>query len=171
MAHVLALLDVAVELDVILWLDGGWGVDALLGRQTRTHDDIDVVVEKRSVSKLVGRLEDAGYVKIRSDEARAWNFVLGHPSGQLIDVHVIVLDADGNGIYGPAENGEQYSAAALAGSGVVTGRQVRCMSPESMVAFHTGYPVDDKDWADVSALCEQFGLVIPVDFDRWVADQ
>ena len=170
-APVLALLDVAAELDVILWLDGGWGVDALLGRQTRSHDDIDIVVEERSVAQLAGRLTDAGYAEVRPNEARAWNFVLGHPSGQLIDVHVIVLDRDGNGVYGPAENGDQYSAAALAGTGAVAGRPVRCMSPESMVAFHTGYPVDDKDWADVSKLCEEFGLAVPGDFDRWTADQ
>src|SRR6478672_2893398 len=27
-----------------VWLDGGWGVDALVRRQTRPHDDLDVVV-------------------------------------------------------------------------------------------------------------------------------
>ena len=25
-----------------VWIDGGWGVDALLGRQTCKHDDLDV---------------------------------------------------------------------------------------------------------------------------------
>ncbi len=29
---------------VVVWLDGGWGVDALLGRQTRPHDDVDVII-------------------------------------------------------------------------------------------------------------------------------
>ncbi len=27
-----------------VWLDGGWGVDALAGRQTRPHDDLDVAI-------------------------------------------------------------------------------------------------------------------------------
>ncbi len=26
------------------WIDGGWGVDALLGRQTRPHSDLDLAV-------------------------------------------------------------------------------------------------------------------------------
>jgi Aminoglycoside-2''-adenylyltransferase len=26
-----------------VWIDGGWGVDALLGHQTRKHDDLDVL--------------------------------------------------------------------------------------------------------------------------------
>lgn len=31
-----------------VWLDGGWGVDALLGRQTRPHDDMDIVIEQKT---------------------------------------------------------------------------------------------------------------------------
>jgi lincosamide nucleotidyltransferase A/C/D/E len=27
-----------------VWIDGGWGVDALVGRQTRPHEDLDLVV-------------------------------------------------------------------------------------------------------------------------------
>lgn len=26
-----------------LWLDGGWGVDALVGQQTRPHSDLDII--------------------------------------------------------------------------------------------------------------------------------
>jgi lincosamide nucleotidyltransferase A/C/D/E len=35
-----------------IWLDGGWGVDALLGEQTRPHDDLDIVVEERHLLRL-----------------------------------------------------------------------------------------------------------------------
>jgi lincosamide nucleotidyltransferase A/C/D/E len=27
-----------------VWLDGGWGVDALVGEQTREHKDLDLIV-------------------------------------------------------------------------------------------------------------------------------
>ncbi len=27
-----------------VWVDGGWGGDALLGEQTRAHDDLDLVI-------------------------------------------------------------------------------------------------------------------------------
>jgi hypothetical protein len=30
-----------------LHIDGGWGVDALLGRQTRTHADLDIAVQHK----------------------------------------------------------------------------------------------------------------------------
>ena len=28
-----------------VWLEGGWGVDALAGRQTRAHRDLDVAID------------------------------------------------------------------------------------------------------------------------------
>ena len=31
------VLDFMEELDITYWLDGGWGVDVLIGRQTREH--------------------------------------------------------------------------------------------------------------------------------------
>jgi len=44
---------------------------------------------------------------------------------------------------------------------------VSCISPEWLVRFHTGYDVDATDWADVSALCERFGIIVPSDYARF----
>lgn len=93
--------------------------------------------------------------------ARPHNFVLGDDKGHEIDVHVIALDAIGNGIYGPAENGEMYPAASLAGIGTIAGHPVRCISPEWMVRFHSGCELKPNDFHDVSALCETFGIELP----------
>ncbi|MEJ7792124.1 MAG: hypothetical protein WKF65_09165 [Gaiellaceae bacterium] len=41
-ADVVEVLDVLEAADVAVFLDGGWGVDALIGAQTREHDDLDV---------------------------------------------------------------------------------------------------------------------------------
>jgi hypothetical protein len=35
------------------------------------------------------------------------------------------------------------------------------------VRFHTGYQVDADGWADVSALCERFGIPVPDDYRRF----
>jgi hypothetical protein len=37
----LAPYDLFRSQGITVWLDGGWGVDALLGRQTRPHSDLD----------------------------------------------------------------------------------------------------------------------------------
>src|SRR5579884_2713452 len=39
-----AILDRLGAAGLTAWVDGGWAVDALAGRQTRTHDDLDLVV-------------------------------------------------------------------------------------------------------------------------------
>jgi lincosamide nucleotidyltransferase A/C/D/E len=150
-----------------VWLDGGWAVDACLGFQTRRHADLDIVIEERDLPRAVAALTRRGYVPVPRPDTRGWNFVLGDETGHEIDFHVIVLDEDGRGVYGPAEDGECYPAEALAGTGTVNDRTVACITPEWLVRFHTGYEVDATDWADVSALCERFGIPIPGEYLRF----
>jgi lincosamide nucleotidyltransferase A/C/D/E len=144
-----------------IWLDGGWGVDALLGEQTRPHDDLDIVVEERHPLRLRATLQEDGFKDVERDDTSAWNFVLGHDDGRLIDVHAIVFDAAGNGIYGPAENRLLYPAGSLSGAGSVDGVAVRCLTAEFQVASRRGRTLRDKDLRDVSALCQRFGLFPP----------
>ena len=82
---------------------------------------------------------------------------------------MIVLDEQGNGIYGPVENGEMYPADALAGTGIVAGQIVRCISPVWTIKFHSGYELKEKDYQDVSALCEKFKIPLPVEYERFLA--
>lgn len=157
----LALMD---TLEIRIWLVGGWGVDACLGSQTRVHGDLDIVIEERDVPSAVAALTARGYRPVARDDTRAWNFVLGDGHGREIDFHVIVLDEDRGGIYGPIENEEVWPAEALAGMGVVADRAVACIAPAWQVRFHSGYDVDATDWADVSVLCERFGIPVPDDY-------
>jgi lincosamide nucleotidyltransferase A/C/D/E len=159
---VVAFLDLASRRGIRVWLDGGWAVDACLGRQTRPHGDLDIVIEERQLASLVGALGERGYRPVPRDDTRAWNFVLGDDEGHEIDFHVIVIDADARGRYGPPGPGEfWYEREVLAGTGEIAGRQVACMPPDWLVRWHTGYELDADDLADVSALCGQFGLPLP----------
>ncbi len=45
-ADVHGVLDLCDELGITVWMDGGWGVDALLGTQTRPHRDLDIVIRQ-----------------------------------------------------------------------------------------------------------------------------
>jgi len=150
-----------------VWIDGGWGVDALLGEQTRSHSDLDIAIEQQDVPVLRQLLEGRGYREIKLEIARPWNFVLGDASGREIDVHVIVLDEKGDGLYGPAEKGEMYPAASLTGTGKIEGRTVRCISAEWTIKFHSGYPLKEKDFRDVSALCDKFRIELPVAYEQF----
>jgi lincosamide nucleotidyltransferase A/C/D/E len=166
-ADVTSLYAELENLNINIWVDGGWSVDALLGKQTRLHKDLDIAIQQKDVSSLRQLLVEKGYRETKLQEARAWNFVLGDDSGREIDVHVIVLDERGDGIYGPPENGEMYPAASLTGDGSINGRSVRCISPEWVVKFHSGYELKEKDFRDVSALCEKFGIELPESFAKF----
>jgi len=48
------------------WLDRGWGVDALLGEETRPHDDLDLVVREADVLRLRDVLEGEWWGGVRS---------------------------------------------------------------------------------------------------------
>jgi lincosamide nucleotidyltransferase A/C/D/E len=164
---VLGFLDLMNAHGIRIWLDGGWAVDACLGSQTRRHGDLDIVIEQRDVAAVVAALERVAYTPVPRPDTRAWNFVLGDDARHEIDFHVIVLGEDGRGIYGPPENGDSYPAEALAGKGTINGRTVDCVTPEWLVRFHTGYQLDETDWADVSALCERFGIPVPSEYRRF----
>jgi hypothetical protein len=44
----LALYDLFRSHGITVWVDGGWGIDALLGRQTRPHSDLDIALASKS---------------------------------------------------------------------------------------------------------------------------
>ncbi len=163
---VLAFLDRMAGLGIHAWIDGGWAVDACLGEQTRPHADLDIVIEERDLARAVEALADVGYRSVPRDDTRGWNFVLGDDAGHEVDFHVIVLDPAGRGAYGPPELGDEYPAAALAGSGTIAGRSVDCIAPDWLVRFHAGYELAAKDFADVTALCARFGLTLPEEYAR-----
>lgn len=165
--EVIDLCETLETLGVEVWIDGGWGVDALLGEQSRSHSDLDIAIQQEDLPKFRELLQGRGYKDIKVEIAKDWNFVLGDDRGREIDVHVIVLDSQGNGIYGPPEKGEMYPAASLTGNGSIEGRRVRCISPEWTVKFHSGYELKDKDFRDVSALCRKFGIDLPPEYTRF----
>lgn len=161
---VLAVYEALSAAGVRVWLDGGWGVDALLRRQTRPHGDLDIVVEEHRLADLAAILAARGFFRIRTPDERAWNFVLQDRKGRRVDVHVVVLDAGGNGVYGPAANGQAYPAAALEGRGRIGEVEVACLTAEYQLVSHTGYALRPRDHADVRALVGVFGLELPAPY-------
>lgn len=47
------IITYAEENGINIWIDGGWGVDALLEEETRAHNDIDLFVEESNSKKFV----------------------------------------------------------------------------------------------------------------------
>lgn len=60
------VIELLEKTGITYWLDGGWGVDVLAGRQTRTHRDIDIDFDAQYMEKLLDMLLYIGY-KIDTD--------------------------------------------------------------------------------------------------------
>lgn len=159
---VVDLVKLCADHGIEVYIDGGWGVDALLGEQTRPHGDIDIALPHKYVDKLRGLLEERGYRDIPRDDTRDCNFVLGDDNGHEIDFHSYTFDENGKNIFGVA-----YEPHHLTGVGEINGRSVKCIPPEVMVEFHTGYNVDADDYHDVRLLCEKFDIPLPSEYDKF----
>jgi hypothetical protein len=127
------------ERGIKIWIDGGWAVDALLVEQTRSHADLDIALETRFLGRLRDVLAERGYQQVPRDDKRPWNFVLGNGAGLEVDVHAFTFDENGDGVYGPPENGDYYMADALTGEGAIEGR------PGEMYLARMARPIPHSD--------------------------
>lgn len=159
---VVAMIQLLVENGIQVHVDGGWGVDALLGEQTRPHEDLDIAIPHKDVPLLRRLLAARGYREIPRDDSWECNFVLQDDSGRTLDVHSYTFDEQGNHVFGVA-----YSAESLTGTGLINDYQVDCIPPDWMVKFHSGYELDYNDYLDVSALCERFDIALPAEFRKF----
>src|SRR5690349_4113377 len=91
------ILDILDSAGIESWLDGGWGVDALLGFQTRPHKDVDLILRISDSELLQSVLHPHGFHVTEGCPPDA--FVLGDGNGLEVDVHAVRFDEAGNGIY------------------------------------------------------------------------
>jgi lincosamide nucleotidyltransferase A/C/D/E len=159
-AEVVRLLDAFEAAKVKAWLDGGWGVDALLGEQQRPHDDLDLVVELKDVATVEDVLRRAGYTD--KDREAPLSFMVVDSEGRQVDIHPVVFDDDGNGLY-QMDNRKTwtYPADGFCGVGRVGGKDVRCLSPRVQMLVHSGYELSKKDHDEIRALHDRFGVDPP----------
>ena len=143
------------------WLEGGWGIDALLGRETREHDDLDVIVPLDQLPTLESALRELGFR--HGFASGPLSFEVVDDEGRQIDVHPIAFQPNGDAIYVMAEGGEwTYPAGSLTGRGEIAGRPVRCLAPDMALVCHSqGYALDETHQRDVAALCARYGLPVP----------
>lgn len=151
-------LDLFDELDITVWIDGGWGVDALLGECTREHQDLDIMISWEDSAILIEALSSRCFVDIHTDDRKDRNFVMGHRLYGQIDFHVIERTEDGGAVYGPGDIDWVITESELNAVGSIDGRDIQCLSVEYQVRSHAGYPLQDTDFADLHALQEKFGV-------------
>lgn len=163
----MTLEDVLEAVDALtglrFWLDGGWGVDALLGEQTREHSDLDAAIDRDDLVEADRRLRRLAYERSEEvdpdDPAR---YVMRSAAGRQIDFHVLEFDPSGDG-WQTLGNGERlrYPAADLTADGRIGERTVPCISAALQLRHHSSYDPTERDRIDMHRLASRFGLELP----------
>ena len=158
-ADVVEIIKALHQAGVVVWLDGGWAVDAVLEEQTRKHHDLDIVLA--DVEGLLAALGPKGFAVVDGELHR--NFVLSDARGRRVDAHVVSFDDEGNAILQmPGGGAWVFPAPGFDGIGMVAGERVRCLTPEVQMQCHAnGYEWTETDFQDMRALRDRFGVELP----------
>lgn len=135
---------------------GGWGVDALVGEQTRPHGDLDLMHREEQEPQVLDALAALGFAETLS--WRPVRFVLTDPRGREIDLHPLRFAQDGSAEQSSFTPGEpfRYPASCFV-TGTILGTTVRCLSAEQQWHFHQGYQPRERDLHDLALLREKLG--------------
>jgi lincosamide nucleotidyltransferase A/C/D/E len=142
------------------WLMGGWGVDALLHRESRPHKDLDILVVLGDLPKLQNLLDERHFSLQRVWEESRWvdgeserwptAFVAADAMTRELDVHVIDIGLDGTIIQ--LYDNQWPFPDSIAGHGTIAGVAVTCVSKETQRAMHAGYNLPAEHLQDLELL-------------------
>jgi len=164
--RVLELLAELAAAGVSASVDGGWGVDALLGRETRAHEDLDLVVALADEPAIRAALSRSGFA-LHEDQLPV-RFVLRNAAGEQIDFHTVTFDAEGGGLQPQPGGGSfRYPPEGFV-RGEIAGRSVACISAAVQLRCHQGYQPSEKDARDMLALCERFAFRVPRGYESFI---
>jgi lincosamide nucleotidyltransferase A/C/D/E len=155
LSEVLRVLDRLDAVGVPHWLEGGWGVDALIGRQTRSHRDLDLDIDATQEALAIEVLNELNY-QIETDwrPNRVELVARGHG---WVDVHPLTFDRQGNAVQAALDGSSYTFPRSYFRRGHLGSRQVGCFSVDAQRLFHTGYEhrsVDTHDLALLDSLAE-----------------
>ncbi|NYJ05884.1 nucleotidyltransferase domain-containing protein [Petropleomorpha daqingensis] len=151
---VLAWVTALDEAGVRCWLAGGWGVDALVGRQTRVHRDLDLVIDRADAETALRVLHAGGFAHVRPAVGGADRFVPGHflshrellqrPDLLTLDVHPV----------DPVAWAAHLGVPEPFTTGTVAGRTVGCLSAAAQRVGHQGFAPAARHRANLRLLDE-----------------
>ncbi|MGI8986623.1 MAG: nucleotidyltransferase domain-containing protein [Nocardioidaceae bacterium] len=137
---------------------GGWGVDALVGSQTRQHKDLDLLLADREAEAFWHVMRRRGYrVEVLWQEnlwldGRPTAFVAADCRRREVDVHVFRTDARGPTPLWHAER--TLASDALSARGLIAGVSVRCMTVEMQIKAHSDYELPQSHQQDLALLMQ-----------------
>lgn len=150
----LMIIDILNELQIRYWVEGGWGIDVLVGKQTREHRDIDIDFDINFETKLMNKLEEIGYLV--TTNCYPTRVELFHPKYGYIDVHPFIITKNGNMKQANPEGGWFNLEAKWFTESIFEGRIIPYISVEGQKLFHSGYELREVDKRDMETLNNYF---------------
>lgn len=144
--------------EIVDWLDaagvtyqvnGGWGVDALVGRQTRPHRDLDIFIDAAREDDFLAWLFSRGY-RMVEDWRPVRSEVVSHRG--RADVHPMRIDTAGDGYQQGLDGDTFVHAARDRDCGRIGGRPVIVANAARLRELRMGYPARDVDRHDLAQL-------------------
>lgn len=142
---------------IVIYLDGGWGVDALVGFESRAHNDIDIFIEQQNKDYAVKLLMNHRYSEKVMEYTTLDHTVWQDDKERIIDLHIFSLNSKDDFVF----EGASYPKEIFSGKGRIGDLEVNCITPEWQIIFHSGYELDDNDIKDVLLLCNRFNIGVP----------
>ena len=94
-----------------VWVDGGWGVDALLGEETRPHSDLDLALDRDELERARQALEERGFEPDTSSKpGLPARLVMRDARGREVDFHPLIFDHSGDGWQQLSQSGRAWAA-------------------------------------------------------------
>jgi len=140
------------------WVVGGWGVDALIGKQTRRHRDLDVIFQRDddAQQRAVRALAGLGFRFVKREtvpgaDPGCWlstRLVMADDAGRLVDLHPVEFPL----IVVSDQSERTFTPEDAFVTGVVGEQRVPCLSAQLQLVLHEGYEARDYDREDVARL-------------------
>lgn len=155
-ARLIEILDALDRCGVSCILAGGWGVDALAGRQSRRHDDADIVVHhfEHDSHRACAALAELGFRFVERHDRPA--VLIGDQwtleDGARCRIDLLRLE---DSLVQQALGGDEQGdapATALVTVGRVGARQVRCLAAAAQRILHSGFAARTVDRHDLKLL-------------------
>ena len=146
----MTIINLLEDSNIKYWIDGGWGVDILAGKQTRNHRDIDVDFDAQHTEELLKILLKYGY-EVDTDWKPVRIELYSEKYGYL-DIHPFILNEDGTSKQADLEGGFYEFEKDFFSNAIFEGKTIPCISLKGQKIFHSGYEIRDKDKQDISVL-------------------
>jgi len=145
---------------------GGWACDALLGKQTREHGDVDLLLRDADREQALQTLEQAGFERIYTFDSPplAANVVelTDHRLRRCASLHFTDLSSDEpwgfRGILRARLSEAGFDPDEQFATGTVGGREVDCLSPPAQLVLHSLHEPNETQRRDMQLLKTRFSL-------------